>query len=342
MRLFFGIVFPILLFWGCSNRKDSSGEKDIKIVVPAEAAFNVIDDTIIEEIKLADSDILLPFSKNINFSKLRQDTLSASGIKGLDKYACGKDTLTYIPFPKQDTISVIVVPMKCGGYAHRYMMLTICKDSIVSDLMIEAERIESKSKRTNVSFVIDKNYRILVTTVEQDENRQFFDYKSYKIRGDGVFIVIPENALDGDCFEHRSDVEYPITSENLMDLDYFLYTCNKVDGMENYSCHDGINYITLKKTEDNKYYVLVNTECGDYAYTDLLVIHNNRIISGMTIDTASYDDGDDSEYSGDETTFLITEDLQIELTFSSIKNGQVASSRKASYNIEPDGRIVRI
>ncbi|MFV0468042.1 MAG: hypothetical protein ACK5MK_03830 [Dysgonomonas sp.] len=338
MKYILGLVVIVLMFVSCRNNKEPQ-------TVTEEPAFEALEDTVIS-IEFKESQILLPFGGNLVVSKkLKPDTLFTH-IRGIDNFTCGKDYLLYIPFPNKNEYNIIAVPMKCDGYTYRYVMLSVLRDSVISSLFIESELLERGNKKNMevTSFEINKDYQFKVTTMDQKNNSHFFDYKTYQINDQGIFEVVPEQLVttNSKCFRSNSNVSYPIVSDDLLSLDYSIFTCSNIEGMKNYDCHDGINYLTLKKTDDDKYYVLIYSECGDFSYADLLVIQNGRVISGLTIDTATYDDGNSENLSGEETTFAIDEDMSIHLTHTIIKRGDAVSASKESYKISKDGRFVKV
>lgn len=338
MKYYYGLLIIVLLFIGCRNNKQEK-------LAPAEPAFTELEETdTVVGIEFTESKILLPFNGNIFLTKkLKPDTLFTP-LKGMEKYICDKEFLTYIPFPKVNELNVIVVPMKCDGYNYRYTMLVVDKDSIISNLLLECEKKDKRSQLyQTTSFEISKDYTIKTTAVEEKGSSHSFIYKTYKINDTGEFVTLSEpNVATTNCITKKSNVNYPIISDHLLSINYSNFTCNNVEGMKNYSCQDAINYVTLRYTDDGKYYVLIYTECGDSSYADLIVIHNNRVISGLTIDTATYDNDDGGEnYSGEETTFEITEDLSVKLTHSKIEHGSVISEKHETYIIGQDGRFVR-
>lgn len=123
----------------------------------------------------------------------------------------------------------------------------------------------------------------------------------------------------------------------MLSLNLRNFSCTNIEGLKNYACHDGLSYLTLKYTSDGKYIVLVYSECGDFSYADLLVIQNNRVISGLTIDSAIYDDNT----SGEETTFVIEENFDIHIKHSKIKQDSEVSSYTEVYKINDSGHIIK-
>jgi hypothetical protein len=337
MKYIYCTVFLSIILISCNNNK-----RENETPVVADSAFEINEDTIMPRIEFSKSKIILPFSNSLSLTrKLKPDTLFTHN-HIFEKYLCGNDYLPYIPFPDNADFSVIAVPLNCDGYSYRYKMLLV-KDSIYDELLIESEIKEKKNRlnKKTTSFEISKDYTISITNADQKENSQFFEYKTYRISENGKFELIPEKVLPTKCLAKKSRVNFPVTSDDLAGLEYLNFSCN-IDGMKNYACHNGVYYVTLDyKNENERYLILIYTECGDSSYADLIVVHNSRVISGLTIDSADYTDETDGEYSGFETTFEITDDLIIRLTHSEILKNETVSSITESYIINEDGKFLK-
>ncbi|MDH6354415.1 hypothetical protein M2132_000743 [Dysgonomonas sp. PH5-45] len=334
MKSLYGLAVISLLLIGCQNKKEPE-------VVSAHDVFEEEVDTLPVNL-FTESTIVFPYNGNIAVSaKLKPDTLY-SGLKGMEKYTGGKDYLLYYPLPDVENVDVVIVPTKSDGYKYRYTLLTVLRDSVVSELEIESEFTKSQKQKGSVSFDINKDYQFSITSINQQGNYQWFEYKNYTIEPNGKIKALANknSGTKASCFAKIADLKYPINSDDLSSLHYSSFTCKNVVGMNNFSCFNSINYITLAHTENDVYYLLVNSECGDYASSDLVVIKNNKVVSSLTIDSAEYD-GDDDNYWGDETTFEITDDFTIKLELTTIKRGKVASVKNEIYRINSDGYFVK-
>lgn len=329
--LLFFIVFVCCL--GCKGK--SSEEKEV-----VSLGWDV--DT--TPYPFAKSEVSLPYEGNVSAYNFRVDTLKKGELLNTEKYFSDSDYLTYITFPSKDDITLMYVPIKDAGYKNAYRLFTVKGREVVSDILAEGEWIDKDNSHNNslASLTIDEVFTIHQTKAENKDNVRSFDYKKYSVSESGALeeISVDEKAENNPCLAKEYPVRYPLKSEMLENVNFAFLNCSNIEGIQDYACYDGINYITLKSKGAGMYYILVDSECGDFVFTDLLVIKNNKVVAGLTVDSSVYDAEDEDAYS-EEKTFEMNANLEVKLKEQKISRGEVLSTVETVYMVTDDGRIVK-
>lgn len=292
----------------------------------------------------ATSEISLPYLGNISAYHLRLDTLKKGDVENLDKFFTEKDYVNYIAFPPKGDVNILLIPTKPKDFRYGYTLVTVKGRRAVSDIFVEGEWTDPKNERNNeiVSFTMSEFFVVKLLKVKNHNNLRTFEYKKYEINDAGALVEVQEKKDEkpNPCFAKEYSITYPLTSADLQNLDFVSMDCTNIEGIEDYACYDGIRYITLKNGGGNTYCILVNSECGDFVFTDILVIKNNRVSSGLTVDSSWYEPDAEEDYS-EETSFEMSADFSIKLQEQKIADGRVLSSASRVYTISSDGQIIK-
>ncbi|RZJ70729.1 hypothetical protein [Flavobacterium sp.] len=111
------------------------------------------------------SDFGLPYDQTLDPSKAKYKILPCE-VQGVEDFLCNSRGLRYIALPKFQDVDVVLVPMDCGDFKYRYVLLTIVHKNVVANQYVEGEWYEpgDESYKELTKFSIDKNYKISVVT----------------------------------------------------------------------------------------------------------------------------------------------------------------------------------
>jgi hypothetical protein len=136
-----------------------------------------------------DSDFELPYNKTIDPEKASYKTLNCK-IIGIEEYNCPDEKQRYFPLPDLKKVKVILVPMDCGDFKYRYILLTILENKIVSNKYVEGEWYEPENDdyKEITSFSINVDYVITITTKTVENGKTSIkETTKIQVRDDGTF-----------------------------------------------------------------------------------------------------------------------------------------------------------
>lgn len=189
------IILAALFFVSCKDKTNVNDELTIK---KQDTTLTLKSDSAVKEIVISEepsnkciekSSLVLPYNQKIDPKKVSYNTLNCK-ISGIEEFQCGAPNLRYISLPKFENCEIILVPMDCGDFEYRYILLTIFQNKVVSNQYVEGEWNEpgDESYKEITNFKIDEEYTITITTnsVENNVTSQKSVVK-LKIRDDGTF-----------------------------------------------------------------------------------------------------------------------------------------------------------
>lgn len=133
-----------------------------------------------------ETSIKLPYSTSINYKSVKYNYLKCNDIKGLQKLACEKENIRYIPLPTKNDINIILIPQDCGDFSYRFYLVTIKNNSIVGNLYVEGEwqEPEDDSSKEFTTFSLDNKYNLQVKT----KTNTSLIVKNYIISNNGEIV----------------------------------------------------------------------------------------------------------------------------------------------------------
>ena len=138
------------------------------------------------------SEYNLPHNRTINPKKATYKILPCE-VEGVEEFLCNSRGLRYIPLPDYKNVDVILVPMDCGDFNYRYLLLTVVNKRVVANQYVEGEWYEpgDDTYKEITTFTIDKNYLITVTTNSIENNKTSLKERvELQIMDDGVLKKI--------------------------------------------------------------------------------------------------------------------------------------------------------
>ncbi|OCA77605.1 hypothetical protein BBI01_03145 [Chryseobacterium artocarpi] len=113
-----------------------------------------------------ETSVKLPYSTSINYKSVKYNYLKCNDIKGLQKLACEKENIRYIPLPTKNDINIILMPQDCGDFSYRFYLVTIKNNSVIGNLYVEGEwqEPEDDSSKEVTTFSLDSKYNLQVKT----------------------------------------------------------------------------------------------------------------------------------------------------------------------------------
>ncbi|MEJ7559271.1 MAG: hypothetical protein WKF66_13255 [Pedobacter sp.] len=109
-------------------------------------------------------------------------------VEGTEEFLCDRPMLRYIPLPDYKDVKIVLVPMDCGDFSHRLLLLTFVNKKLVANQYMEGEWFEpgAEQKKELTSFAIDKDYKITVTTISvNDGHTALKDKTNFQLLPDG-------------------------------------------------------------------------------------------------------------------------------------------------------------
>ncbi|REC61966.1 hypothetical protein DRF65_13140 [Chryseobacterium pennae] len=133
-----------------------------------------------------ETSIKLPYSTSINYKSAKYNYLKCNDIKGLQKLACEKENIRYIPLPTKNDINIILIPQDCGDFSYRFYLVTIKNNSVVGNLYVEGEwqEPEDDSSKEVTTFSLDNKYNLQVKT----KTNTSLIIKNYIISSNGEIV----------------------------------------------------------------------------------------------------------------------------------------------------------
>lgn len=133
-----------------------------------------------------ETSIKLPYSTSINYKSVKYNYLKCTDIKGLQKLACEKENIRYIPLPTKNDINIILIPQDCGDFSYRFYLVTIKNNTIVGNLYVEGEwqEPEDDSSKEVTTFSLDNKYNLQVKT----KTNASVIIKNYVISSNGEIV----------------------------------------------------------------------------------------------------------------------------------------------------------
>lgn len=291
-------------------------------------------------IEFSKSEISLPYNGNVSAYNVRVDTLNRKDISNAESYFGSEDFLPYIILPAKGDVNLLLSPIKEIGYSRGYRLLTIKGHRILSSQLIECEWTNPANERNTelTTCSIDEFYNINVQRVLSDSGLKSFFYKNYRISDDGFIVEVKDQHESIDlsvCIDDPVAIKTALNSETLRHLEFQELGCeDEIEGIEEYSCYDGVFYRTLNKTA-NLAYILIYSECGDSAFTDFVILKDGKVVSGLTLDGTS--EGYPTENTVYVVSFEIKKDYSIQLTERVYEKDKLISTQLSSYIIAKDG-----
>lgn len=287
------------------------------------------------------SEINLPYEGNIAAYNVRVDTLNRRDIINADSYFGTENVLPFIILPPKGDINLLLNPIKDLGYARGYRLLTVKGNRILSSLLIEGEWTSPTNERNTelTTCFIDEFSNINVQKTITNSGLKTFLHNDYKISDDGFIVeekIAEAEGVDlSDCIDAPVAIKGVLSSKTLPNLEFQQLECEDlIQGIEEYSCYDGVFYKTLNKTAD-LIYLLVYSECGDSAFTDFVILKNGKVVSGLTLDGSS--EGYPTENSLYVVSFDIQKDFSIKLEEKLYEKDKLVSTQHSSFLISKDG-----
>lgn len=133
-----------------------------------------------------ETSIKLPYSTSINYKSVKYNYLKCNEIKGLQKLACEKENIRYIPLPTKNDVNIILIPQDCGDFSYRFYLVTIKNNSVVGNLYVEGEwqEPEDNSSKEITTFSLDNKYNLQVKT----KSNESVIIKNYVISSNGEIV----------------------------------------------------------------------------------------------------------------------------------------------------------
>jgi len=177
-----------LFLTGCKNQSNADAQVPA-VTADSSAQVQASQDTITTETAVANdsyendndnggeacfekSAFTLPYNQPLDPDKITYKTLPCE-VEGVEEFLCNNRGLRYVPLPKFKEVDVVLVPMDCGDFRYRYVLLTIVHKKVVSNQYVEGEWYEpgSEEYKELTRFAIDANYKITVTTNSQENGK---------------------------------------------------------------------------------------------------------------------------------------------------------------------------
>jgi hypothetical protein len=337
-RLCSSLLLSVLVFCACNNKKTGG---DLPVQAVEENVFAIFEDTA-SRIEIKPSSLLLPFkAKLIITRRLKPDTLFQL-TDALRSFAKGKDYLTYIPFPPIGDWRIIAIPVKSDTVVHNYTLLSIGKTDVADSLHIQGE-MRRRNRSITTFFDVERDYAINVTTIYENGGNNYYLYQRFMVNDStGRFDPMPLPELNAaSCFSTQTYNYFPICSDDVSYLPFREIRCNHIENLKDYTCFEGMRYLTLYLSDSKLCYLLVFADCGDSSYTDFVITRNDRIVSSLTLDSADYTEDENGLVSGQETTFEIDADFNIRLKHTDLKKDSVIGERFENYRIDSEGKFYK-
>lgn len=320
-----------LLMFSCTSKAEKS---------TSDVSELQLEDKNLPPIEFKKSEVSLPYNGNISAYNVRVDTLKRAEIVNADSYFGTEDVLLYILLPSKENVNLLLTPVKELGYARGYRLISIKNNRILSSLILEGEWTNPANARNTelTTCFVDEFYNIEVQRIVADSGLKKFFYKKYVISEDGFIIEEEGEKSDVDmtvCIDAPVQLKMPLNSKTLPNIEFQEFGCEQeIEGMDEYSCYDGLLYRTLSK-QGNLAYLLVYSECGDSAFTDFVIVKDGRVVSGLTLDGSS--EGYPTENTLYLVSFSIADKFSIELTEKIYEKEKLVSTQQSSYIINKNG-----
>lgn len=291
-------------------------------------------------IEFSKSEIQLPYVGNISAYNVRVDTLRRADVVNADSYFGTENYLAYIVLPPKGDVNLLLSPINELGFVRGYRLLTVKGSRILASQLIEGEWINPTNERNTelTTCYIDEFLNVKVQKTIANSGLKTFLHNDYIISEDGFLVEtkIEEERVDLDvCIDDPVDLGTPLNSKTLQSLEFQELGCEDlIQGIEEYSCYDGVFYRTLSKTSD-LIYLLIYSECGDSAFTDFVILKNGKVVSGLTLDGSS--EGYPTENTLYVVSFNILKDFSIQLEEKIYEKEKLISTLHSSYLIAKDG-----
>lgn len=134
----------------------------------------------------------LPYSQTLNPNTVTYKTLPCE-VSGTEPFLCNNRGLRYVPLPKFGQVEVLLVPMDCGDFPYRYMLVTLVQKQVVASQYVEGEWFEPgvETYKEITRFAIDANYTITVTTDSVENGKAALkETQRFQLQPDGTLTTL--------------------------------------------------------------------------------------------------------------------------------------------------------